>query len=35
VDDGKAKEHAARAANANILPLVTYAFIRSDARKMS
>ncbi len=34
-DAVKAKEHAARAANANILPLVTYAFVREKAKKMS
>jgi len=34
-DAAKAKELAARAANANILPLATYAFIRAEAKKMS
>jgi tetratricopeptide (TPR) repeat protein len=33
-DAAKAKELAGRAAKANILPLVTYAFIREDARKL-
>jgi tetratricopeptide (TPR) repeat protein len=33
-DAPKAKELAGRAANANILPLVTYAFIRQDATKL-
>ena len=31
----KAKELGAKAANANLLPLVTYAFIREDAKKMA
>ena len=31
----KAREYAAKAANAHVLPLVTYAFVRSDARKLS
>ena len=31
----KAKELAAQAANANVLPLVTYAFVREKAKKMS
>jgi tetratricopeptide (TPR) repeat protein len=34
-DAAKAKEHAARAANANVLPLLTYAFVREKAKKMS
>ena len=34
-DGAKAKEYAAKAANANTLPLVTYAFIREKAKKMS
>ena len=34
-DAVKAKEHAARAANANVLPLVTYAFVRERAKRMS
>lgn len=33
-DAAKAKELAARAANANILPLATYAFVREEAKKM-
>jgi lipopolysaccharide biosynthesis regulator YciM len=32
---GKAKEVAARAANANVLPLISYAFVREEARRMS
>jgi tetratricopeptide (TPR) repeat protein len=31
----RAKELAARAADANVLPLVTYAFVRDKARKMT
>jgi len=31
----RAKELAARAANANVLPLVSYAFVREKAKKMS
>jgi tetratricopeptide (TPR) repeat protein len=31
----RAKELAARAANANVLPLVTYAFVREKAKKLS
>jgi tetratricopeptide (TPR) repeat protein len=31
----RAKELAARAANANVLPQVTYAFVREKAKKMS
>jgi hypothetical protein len=31
----KAKELAAKAANANVLPLVSYAFVRDEARRMS
>ncbi len=34
-DAAKAKELGAKAANANLLPLVTYAFIREDAKKMA
>ena len=34
-DAGKAKELAARAAKANVLPLMTYAFVREKARKLS
>ena len=34
-DAAKAKEYAGKAANANVLPLVTYAFIRAEAKKMS
>ena len=34
-DASKAKEVAAEAANANILPLVSYAFVRDEARRMS
>jgi len=34
-DRAKAKELAGRAANANVLPLVTYAFIRQAAKRMS
>ena len=34
-DAAKAKEAAAEAANANILPLVSYAFVRDEARRMS
>jgi tetratricopeptide (TPR) repeat protein len=33
-DAAKAKELAKKAANANILPLATYAFIREDAKKL-
>ena len=33
-DTAKAKEFAAKAANANILPLLTYAFVRSKAGKL-
>ncbi|MBA3260309.1 MAG: tetratricopeptide repeat protein [Gemmatimonadales bacterium] len=33
-DGAKAKETAGRAANANLLPLVTYAFIREKAKKL-
>ena len=32
-DAAKAKEHAARAANANMLPLATYAFVRADGKE--
>ena len=31
----RAKELAARAANANVLPVVTYAFVRQKAWKMA
>jgi hypothetical protein len=34
-DAAKAKEVAAEAANANILPLISYAFVRDEARRMS
>ena len=34
-DAAKAKELGAKAAKANLLPLVTYAFIREDARKLA
>jgi tetratricopeptide (TPR) repeat protein len=34
-DAAKAKELAARAAKANVLPLASYAFVREKARKMS
>jgi tetratricopeptide (TPR) repeat protein len=34
-DEAKAKEYAAKAANANVLPLMTYAFIRTEAKRMS
>jgi tetratricopeptide (TPR) repeat protein len=34
-DGAKAKALAAQAANANVLPLVTYAFVREEARRMS
>jgi tetratricopeptide (TPR) repeat protein len=34
-DGAKAKDLAAKAANANVLPLITYAFVREDARRMS
>ena len=34
-DPAKAKELAGKAANANVLPLVSYAFIRAEAKKMS
>jgi tetratricopeptide (TPR) repeat protein len=34
-DAAKAKEYAGKAANANILPLVAYAFVREEARKMA
>jgi tetratricopeptide (TPR) repeat protein len=34
-DSAKAKEYTAKAANANVLPLVTYAFIREKAKKMA
>jgi tetratricopeptide (TPR) repeat protein len=34
-DAAKAKELAAQAANANVLPLITYAFVRDEARRMS
>ena len=33
-DATKAKEFAGRAANANILPLVTYAFVREKAKRI-
>jgi tetratricopeptide (TPR) repeat protein len=33
-DTARAKEFAARAANANILPLATYAFVREKAKKI-
>ena len=31
-DAAKAKEFAGRAANFNVLPLLTYAFVRAEAR---
>jgi tetratricopeptide (TPR) repeat protein len=34
-DTAKARELAARAANAHVLPLATYAFVRQKARKMA
>ena len=34
-DAAKAKEFATRAANANVLPLMTYAFVREKAKKLS
>lgn len=34
-DAAKGKELAAKAANANVLPLLTYAFVREKAKKMS
>jgi hypothetical protein len=34
-DVTKAKALAARAANANVLPLASYAFVREEARRMS
>jgi len=34
-DAAKAKSLAADAANANVLPLISYAFVRDDARRMS
>ena len=34
-DGAKAKELAAQAANANVLPLATYAFVRGKAKKMA
>ena len=34
-DGVKAKELARRAAEANILPLITYAFVRADAKTAS
>jgi tetratricopeptide (TPR) repeat protein len=34
-DQGKAKELSARAANAHILPQITYAFVRSKAKKIA
>jgi hypothetical protein len=34
-DSAKAKEYAGKTANANVLPLVTYAFIREKAKKMA
>ena len=34
-DAAKAKELAAQAAHANILPLISYAFVRDEARRMS
>ena len=34
-DGAKAKALAAQAANANVLPLVSYAFVREEARRMS
>jgi tetratricopeptide (TPR) repeat protein len=34
-DGAKAKELAAKAANANVLPLITYAFVREKARKLA
>jgi tetratricopeptide (TPR) repeat protein len=34
-DAARAKETAARAANAHVLPLITYAFIRRDAKQLA
>jgi len=34
-DNAKAKEWAAKAANANVLPLASYAFVRQKAKKMA
>jgi tetratricopeptide (TPR) repeat protein len=34
-DAAKAKEFAVRAANANVLPLMSYAFVREQAKKLS
>ena len=34
-DSARAKELAAKAANANVLPLPSYAFVREKAKKMS
>ena len=34
-DAAKAKQLAAEAANANVLPLISYAFVRDEARRMS
>jgi tetratricopeptide (TPR) repeat protein len=34
-DGAKAKALATQAANANVLPLITYAFVREEARRMS
>ena len=34
-DTARAKEYASRAADAHVLPLVTYAFVRKEARTMS
>ena len=34
-DGAKAKEWAAKAANANVLPLASYAFVRQKAKKMA
>jgi tetratricopeptide (TPR) repeat protein len=34
-DTAKAKELAAKAANANVLPLITYSFVRQKAKRMS
>ncbi len=34
-DSAKAKEWAAKAANANVLPLASYAFVRQKAKKMA
>jgi tetratricopeptide (TPR) repeat protein len=34
-DSAKARELAAKAANANVLPLITYSFVRRKAQKMS